>query len=55
MQSVIVGSAWELKTKIGPLIRPPRGELETALKVLEPGEDMLAAFLEDLVRSAPAG
>ena len=36
--SLAVGSAWELKTKIGPMIRPPSGELETALKELEPGE-----------------
>lgn len=34
-----VGSAWELDTKLGPLIRPPSGDLETALKVLEPGEE----------------
>jgi RHH-type proline utilization regulon transcriptional repressor/proline dehydrogenase/delta 1-pyrroline-5-carboxylate dehydrogenase len=34
-----VGSAWELDTKMGPLIRPPGGDLETALKVLEPGEE----------------
>ncbi len=34
-----VGSAWELDTKMGPLIRPPSGDLETALKVLEPGEE----------------
>ena len=33
-----VGSAWELKTKIGPLIRPPAGDLDNALKVLDPGE-----------------
>ena len=38
-QSLKVGSAWELDTKLGPLIRPPSGELETALKVLEPGEE----------------
>ncbi|HWW03371.1 MAG TPA: bifunctional proline dehydrogenase/L-glutamate gamma-semialdehyde dehydrogenase [Candidatus Acidoferrum sp.] len=38
-QSLKVGSAWELETKIGPLIRPPGGDLETALKVLEPGEE----------------
>ena len=36
--SLRVGSAWELKTKMGPMIRPPGGELETALKELEPGE-----------------
>jgi RHH-type transcriptional regulator, proline utilization regulon repressor / proline dehydrogenase / delta 1-pyrroline-5-carboxylate dehydrogenase len=37
-QSLKVGSAWELDTKMGPLIRPPAGDLETALKTLEPGE-----------------
>jgi RHH-type proline utilization regulon transcriptional repressor/proline dehydrogenase/delta 1-pyrroline-5-carboxylate dehydrogenase len=37
--SLKVGSAWELDTKMGPMIRPPGGELETALKVLEPGEE----------------
>ena len=39
VQSMKVGSAWELDTKMGPLIRPPGGDLETALKVLEPGEE----------------
>lgn len=39
VQSLKVGSAWELDTKVGPLIRPPSGDLETALKVLEPGEE----------------
>jgi RHH-type proline utilization regulon transcriptional repressor/proline dehydrogenase/delta 1-pyrroline-5-carboxylate dehydrogenase len=38
-QSIQVGSAWELDTKMGPLIRPPSGDLETALKTLEPGEE----------------
>lgn len=38
-QSLKVGSAWELDTKMGPLIRPPSGDLDTALKVLEPGEE----------------
>jgi RHH-type transcriptional regulator, proline utilization regulon repressor / proline dehydrogenase / delta 1-pyrroline-5-carboxylate dehydrogenase len=38
-QSLKVGSAWELDTKMGPLIRPPGGDLNTALKVLEPGEE----------------
>ncbi len=38
VESLQVGSAWELHTKIGPLIRPPRGDLERALKELEPGE-----------------
>ncbi len=39
VESMKVGSAWELDTKMGPLIRPPNGDLETALKVLEPGEE----------------
>jgi RHH-type proline utilization regulon transcriptional repressor/proline dehydrogenase/delta 1-pyrroline-5-carboxylate dehydrogenase len=39
VQSLKVGSAWELDTKMGPMIKPPSGELETALKVLEPGEE----------------
>ncbi len=38
VHSLPVGSAWDLKTKVGPLIRPPAGDLENALKVLEPGE-----------------
>lgn len=39
VQSIQVGSAWKLETRMGPLIRPPSGDLETALKVLEPGEE----------------
>lgn len=38
IESLPVGSAWDMKTRIGPLIRPPAGDLETALKTLEPGE-----------------
>lgn len=38
VESLSVGSAWELPTKVGPLIRPPSGALETGLKELEPGE-----------------
>jgi RHH-type transcriptional regulator, proline utilization regulon repressor / proline dehydrogenase / delta 1-pyrroline-5-carboxylate dehydrogenase len=38
VQSLPVGSAWDLSTRIGPLIRPPRGDLERGLKELEPGE-----------------
>jgi RHH-type proline utilization regulon transcriptional repressor/proline dehydrogenase/delta 1-pyrroline-5-carboxylate dehydrogenase len=37
-QSLTVGSAWELPTKMGPLIRPPSGDLENALLTLEIGE-----------------
>ncbi len=36
--SIVVGSAWDLETRMGPLIRPPAGDLESALKVLQPGE-----------------
>ncbi len=39
VSSMIVGSAWNLETRVGPLIRPPAGDLENALKVLEPGEE----------------
>ena len=39
VQSLKVSSAWDLDTKMGPMIRPPSGDLETALKVLEPGEE----------------
>ncbi|HRH94911.1 MAG TPA: proline dehydrogenase family protein, partial [Prosthecobacter sp.] len=37
-ESLHVGSAWDLKTKIGPLIRPPSGDLQNALLTLESGE-----------------
>jgi len=39
--SLQVGSAWDLRTKIGPLIRPPRGALLRAIKQLEPNEQWL--------------
>jgi RHH-type proline utilization regulon transcriptional repressor/proline dehydrogenase/delta 1-pyrroline-5-carboxylate dehydrogenase len=38
VKSLPVGSAWDRKTRIGPLIRPPGPDLERGLKVLEPGE-----------------
>jgi len=49
VRSMAVGSAWDLHNKIGPLIRPPTGDLENALKVLEPGESwaVLPRRLED--------
>jgi len=37
-ESMLVGSAWDLETRMGPLIRPPSGALSTALTSLEPGE-----------------
>ena len=41
VRSLRVGSVWDLSTKVGPLIRPPRGELARGLKELEPGESWL--------------
>ena len=38
VQSIRVGSAWQLDTKMGPMIRPPSGDLENGLKELEAGE-----------------
>ncbi len=40
-ESMHVGSVWDLRTKMGPLIRPPRGALARGLKELEPGETWL--------------
>jgi len=36
--SYAVGSAWEFEYKMGPLIRPPHGDLKRAIEQLEPGE-----------------
>jgi RHH-type proline utilization regulon transcriptional repressor/proline dehydrogenase/delta 1-pyrroline-5-carboxylate dehydrogenase len=38
VSSLRVGSAWELATRVGPLIRPPTGDLARALTALESGE-----------------
>lgn len=38
VESIRVGSAWKLETRMSPLIRPPSRELEQALMTLEPGE-----------------
>jgi RHH-type proline utilization regulon transcriptional repressor/proline dehydrogenase/delta 1-pyrroline-5-carboxylate dehydrogenase len=38
VRSLRVGSAHDTATRIGPLIRPPSGALENALKTLDPGE-----------------
>ncbi len=38
VESLSVGSAHDLHTRVGPLIRPPAGSLEEAMKTLEPGE-----------------
>lgn len=37
-ESLTTGSAWDLKTKMGPVIRPPSGDLQNALLTLESGE-----------------
>jgi RHH-type proline utilization regulon transcriptional repressor/proline dehydrogenase/delta 1-pyrroline-5-carboxylate dehydrogenase len=38
VKSLSVGPAWDLATRVGPLIRPPAGDLENTCKTLEPGE-----------------
>jgi len=38
VRSLAVGSAWDRRTRVGPLIRPPAGVLERGLKELDPGE-----------------
>ncbi|MEE9273907.1 MAG: bifunctional proline dehydrogenase/L-glutamate gamma-semialdehyde dehydrogenase [bacterium] len=43
VRSLRAGSAWELHTRMGPLIRPPAGDLENALTRLEPGESWAVA------------
>ncbi len=37
-RSFCTGGAWEFQHKMGPLIKPPTGDLKTALSSLEPGE-----------------
>jgi RHH-type proline utilization regulon transcriptional repressor/proline dehydrogenase/delta 1-pyrroline-5-carboxylate dehydrogenase len=38
VRSIRVGSAWDLNTRLGPLIQPPAGDLDRAFKELEVGE-----------------
>ncbi|WP_182866325.1 proline dehydrogenase family protein [Rhodopirellula sp. JC639] len=40
-ESLPVGSVWDLSSRVGPLIRPPSGELEQGIKELESGEEWL--------------
>jgi RHH-type proline utilization regulon transcriptional repressor/proline dehydrogenase/delta 1-pyrroline-5-carboxylate dehydrogenase len=42
-ESLRVGSAWDLSTKIGPLIRPPGGALHRGLTTLDAGESWALA------------
>ncbi len=37
-QSLSTGSAWEFHHRMGPLIRPPEGDLKRGIEQLEPGE-----------------
>lgn len=37
-RSIPCGSAWRLENRMGPIIKKPSGDLERALKTLEPGE-----------------
>ncbi len=46
-QSLTVGSAFDLKTKINPLIHPPRGVLKRALTTLEPHESWILEPRQD--------
>lgn len=41
IESMRVGQAWELHTKMGPLIKPPSGDLKHAMENLEDGESWL--------------
>lgn len=38
VRSMRVGSAWDPSTRMGPMIKPPSGDLERGLKELEQGE-----------------
>ncbi|MBI9076636.1 MAG: bifunctional proline dehydrogenase/L-glutamate gamma-semialdehyde dehydrogenase [Desulfatibacillum sp.] len=40
-KSYKVGSCWEFRNKLGPLIHPPKGDLARALTTLEPGESWI--------------
>ena len=41
VESLPVGSAWDLRTAMGPLVRPPRADLQRGLLELEAGESWL--------------
>lgn len=43
VESLPVGSAWDARSFVTPLIRPPEGPLARALATLEPGERWLVA------------
>ena len=41
VESLPVGSAWDPRSFVTPLIHPPEGALKRALTTLEPGESWL--------------
>src|SRR5690606_15402379 len=49
VKSLRVGSAWDLSSKMGPMIHPPSGDLERGLKELEQGESwaVMPRMLDD--------
>ena len=47
VQSLPVGSSWDLATKVNPLIHAPKGSLLRALTTLEPGEEWLLEPRQD--------
>ncbi len=38
-ESFATGSAWQFRNRMGPLVTPPKGDLEWALTQLDPGEE----------------
>jgi RHH-type proline utilization regulon transcriptional repressor/proline dehydrogenase/delta 1-pyrroline-5-carboxylate dehydrogenase len=57
VQSLPIGSAWELANRIGPLIEPPSGDLERGIKELEAGESwaLMPVIAEDNPRQVSPG
>ena len=51
VKSMRVGSAWNMGTKVAPMIRPPSDDLERGLKELEQGEEW--AVMPQLVDDNP--
>ncbi|MFK8114741.1 MAG: proline dehydrogenase family protein [Rubripirellula sp.] len=52
VSSLHVGSAWKTENRIGPLIRPPTGDLDKGLKELELGESW--ALMPQKGKESPA-
>lgn len=45
--SLTLGPAWDLPTRLSPLIHPPEGDLKRGLTTLEPGEEWLLEPKQD--------